>query len=361
LSPLLILSALCGIHQAILKRSLNYKPLAIQSLASTVVGGMVAVYCAFRGYGVWSLVAQQLASALFTAGTLWMVSKWRPGFAFSFTDFRELAHYSFHITASAFLDFFNRRSDDFLIGFFLGTTVLGYYSLAYRLLLTFTRLINAPFNSVAFSAFARLQGERVELRRLFNHLTHLTGRLAFSGFLGLAALAPDFLQVLFGAQWKSAAPVLRILCFVGVLHSIAFLHGAVARAAGRASWQMWFTLGGALTNVIGFCYFVRFGVIYVAAWYVASAYLWLTVDLSMIKGVLGHRTASYLRGFTVPALKGIAVCAAVFVVLLLCPSQVPVAWRFALELLAGATVVVITNADILRNPRAALRVAQGQS
>jgi hypothetical protein len=40
---------------------------------------------------------------------------------------------------------------------------------------------------------------------------------------------------------------------------------------------------------------------------------------------------------------------------------VPVAWRFAIELLAGGTVVVITNADILRNPRAALRVAHGQS
>ena len=355
LAPLLVLSALGGIHASILKRRLEFKLLAIQNLFCTAVGGIVAIICAFSGCGVWSLVIQQLAYSGLAAIILWCSESWRPGFSFSRADLKDLAPFALHITSSAFLDFFNRRSDDFLIGCFLGPVVLGYYSLAYRLLLTFTRLINTPFNSVAFSAFSRLQDNGAELRRFFDHLTRLTGAIAFPVFLGLAAIAPEFLAVLFGQRWVIAAPVLRILCMVGILHSIAFLHGALLRAVGHANWQMWFTLAGALTNVIGFYCFVRFGVLYVAGWYVASAYLWLAVDLGMIRSVLGHRTLSYLGRFSAALLKGLGVVAAVFLARAFFPASAPALWRFAAEALAGISVFAATNSAILFNPLGTLR------
>ena len=355
LAPLLLFSALGGIHASILKRRLEFKLLAIQNLVCTVVGGAVAIICAFSGCGVWALVFQQLAYAGLGAVMLWCSEPWRPGFRFALADLKDLSAFSIHVTSSAFLDFFNRRSDDFLIGCFLGPVVLGYYSLAYRLLLTFTRLINSPFNSVAFSAFARLQEDGAELRRFFDHLTRLTGTIAFPVFLGLAAIAPEFLTTLFGQRWLIAAPVFRILCMVGILHSVAFLHGALLRAVGKANWQMWFTFAGALTNVIGFYCFVHMGVLCVAGWYVVSAYLWLTVDLCMIRSVLGHSTLSYLARFSVPILKGLAVAAVVFAVRAAFPPAFPSYWRFAAEAIAGISVFVVTNSAIVFNPLGAIR------
>ena len=355
LAPLLVFSALGGIHASILKRRLEFKLLAVQNLVCTMLGGGVAVVCAFSGLGVWSLVFQQLAYAVLAAIMLWCSEPWRPSFAFSKSDLKDLAPFAAHITSSAFLDFFNRRSDDFLIGCFLGPVVLGYYSLAYRLLLTFTRLINSPFNNVAFSAFSRLQQNEAELRRFFYHLTRLTGAIAFPVFLGLAAIAPEFLTAMFGQRWLIAAPVLRILCMVGILHSVAFLHGALLRAVGRADWQMWFTLAGALTNVIGFYFFVRFGVLYVAGWYVVSAYLWLAVDLGMIRRVLGHSTLEYLGHYTLALLKGLGVVAAVLLVHALFHDSAPPLWRFAAEAAAGIAVFIATNSAIVFNPLGAIR------
>jgi len=355
LAPILVFSALGGIHASILKRRLEFKLLAVQNLVCTMAGGIAAIVFAFRGFGVWALVIQQVTYSVLTAIMLWCSDPWRPRFDFTFSDLKDLAPFALHITSSAFLDFFNRRSDDFLIGCFLGPIVLGYYSLAYRLLLTFTRLINSPFNNVAFSAFSRLQQDGAELRRFFDHLTRLTGAIAFPVFLGLAAIAPEFLTTLFGQRWLIAAPVFRILCIVGILHSIAFLHGALLRAVGRANWQMWFTLAGALTNVIGFYCFVRMGVLYVAGWYVASAYLWLAVDLGMIRSVLGHSTLAYLGRFSIPVLKGVAVAAAVFAVRALFPATLPEHLRFAAEAAAGIAVFVATNASIVFNPMRAIR------
>ena len=355
LAPLLVFSALGGIHASVLKRRLEFKLLAIQNLVCTMVSGIVAIICAFSGCGVWSLVIQQLTYSALGAIMLWCSEPWRPGFSFAFEDLKDLSSFSIHVTSSAFLDFFNRRSDDFLIGCFLGPVILGYYSLAYKLLLTFTRLINSPFNMVAFSAFSRLQGDAAEMRRFFDHLTRLTGAIAFPVFLGLAAIAPEFIAAAFGQRWEIAVPVLRILCMIGMLHCVAFLHGTLVRAVGHADWQMWFTLGGALTNIIGFYCFVHWGVNYVAGWYVTSAYLWLTVDLAMVRSVLRHSTLAYLSRFTGAVLNGLAVVAAVFLARFLVPASAPVMVRFAIEAAAGISVFVATNAQIVFNPMRAIR------
>jgi PST family polysaccharide transporter len=355
MAPLLIFSALGGIHASILKRRLEFKLLAVQNLVCTMVGGIAAIVCAFTGMGVWALVIQQLTYSVLGAIMLWCTDPWRPRFNFSMQDLKDLAPFAVHITSSAFLDFFNRRSDDFLIGCFLGPVVLGYYSLAYKLLLTFTRLINSPFNLVAFSAFSRMQGDREELRRFFDHLTRLTGAVAFPVFLGLAAIAPEFITVAFGERWMIAVPVLRILCMIGMLHCVAFLHGTLVRAVGHADWQMWFTLGGALTNVIGFYCFVHWGVNYVAGWYVTSAYLWLTVDLAMVRSVLKHSTLSYLARFAAPAASGLAVAGVVLAVHAFCPAALNAHLRFGLEAAAGVSVFVATNSKIVFNPMRAIR------
>jgi PST family polysaccharide transporter len=354
LTPMLLFSAISAINQALMKRHLEYRRLALVNLVSALAAGAVAVVCACRHGGVWSLVAQQITASAFTAGLTMFYCQWWPGLAFHLRDLRELLHFSVHVTTSAILDFFNRRSDDFLIGYFLGPVVLGYYSLAYRVLMTFTRLITTPFNSVGFSAFSRLQHQPEERRQFFYRLTRTVALIGFPVFLGLAAVAPDVVDGFFGAKWRDSAPVLRILCFIGMLHSVAFLHGTLMRAAGRAKWQMWFTFAGALTNVAGFLYFARLGILYVAGWYVLSAYLWLGADLVLLQRILQHPTRTYLRGFLQPLLSALAVAGAAFLVLSACPREWPILVRMTLEGAAGTVALFATQPQLGRSLRGRL-------
>ncbi len=348
---LLPLSALGGIHQALLKRQLEYRILGIQNFVATTAGTATGVLLAWNGWGIWCLVGQQLANAGCLTLFAWWATRWVPGVEIRMNELRELGRFSVHITGGALLDFINRRADDFLIGVFLGTTALGYYSLAYRLLLTFTRLISSPFNSVAFSAFSRLQNEPEERYRMFCRLAQMVAALAFPAFLGLAAVSPDLIRVGFGAAWMPSVPVLQILCFIGVLHSIVFLHGTLIRAAGRPDWQMLFTLAGALTNLAGFWFVVKYGMIYVALWYVFSAYLWLGVDLILVKLILGHHTLRYLRTF-LPAFKsGVIVSVFMLLVQELLPADFQPGARLALELAVGGFSLAILHMRVLFQPR----------
>ena len=114
---------------AILQRKLAFDKLAARSLAAAMVGGVVGVSMAFAGFGVWSLVGQNLAIALVGAIVLWRASDWRPGFGLSKRHYRDLFGFGVPVLGTSILRASVRRSDDFLIGYFLGPTSLGYYTI----------------------------------------------------------------------------------------------------------------------------------------------------------------------------------------------------------------------------------------
>ena len=67
-----------AVHQSLLERSSGFKTLARVEMVSAVVGLVVAVVLAYRGFGVYSLVWQTLASAICSSAQLWLASPWRP-------------------------------------------------------------------------------------------------------------------------------------------------------------------------------------------------------------------------------------------------------------------------------------------
>lgn len=295
-----LLYALCGVQQSLLQRAMAFKRLAMRSFAAKLIAGAVSVAMAFAGFGVWSLVADSLLTALISVLMLWRMSDWRPGLRFSLRHFRELFGFGLHIVSSKFLDFFNRRADDFLIGYFLGPTALGYYAVAYRVLLIMINLLTSISNEVAFPTFARLQHDIERMRRAFYTVTQMTSLIAFPAFLGVAALAPDLVRVLFGAQWMPSVPVMQILALVGMLQSVQYFNGSLINAAGQPFWRPLIMLANAVANVIAFAVAVRWGIVAVAAAYGLVACLLAPLPLLVVRRLVGITFGAYLRNYVAP-------------------------------------------------------------
>ncbi|HEY9661499.1 MAG TPA: lipopolysaccharide biosynthesis protein, partial [Allocoleopsis sp.] len=186
-----ILISLSSVQEAVLARQFAFKALATRSLIAIVVGGSIGLGMAISGYGVWSLVAYQLVNASVRVLVLWWSSDWRPGFKVSLLHFKQLFSFGINIVGNNCLSFLDRRSDDFLIGFFLGSVALGYYSIAYKVLLTTTELLMGFVNKVAMPVFSRLQDNPERLRQAFYRSTQLTSLIAFPCFIGIALSAPE--------------------------------------------------------------------------------------------------------------------------------------------------------------------------
>ena len=81
----LIIQSLSMVQVAKLTVLLDFKTQAKASLTAVVISGVLGVYLAYSGYGVWALVVQSLSNNLLNTIFLWMLSEWIPKLIFSFS------------------------------------------------------------------------------------------------------------------------------------------------------------------------------------------------------------------------------------------------------------------------------------
>ncbi len=311
LSSLLLVSSLGSIQQAQLQRKFAFKALAARNLLGIASGGLAGIGLALAGWGVWALVGQQLVQEVVSTVVLWQASAWRPRWRFSWQHWRELSNFGLNQLAFGFLAFFNNRADDFLIGYYLGPTSLGYYSLAYRILTAMTNLLINSSNQIALPAFSRLQTEPERFRAAFYRATQLTSTIAFPIFGSVAVLAPELINTLFGEQWRPAVPVLQILAVVGALRSVTYFKSSVLLAMGKPHWRLYLGCLSATLNVVGFYIAVRWGIVAVALAYLARATIVFPISQGAVSHLIDAPLKQYIRNFLPTTLASLGASAAI--------------------------------------------------
>ena len=343
-SVLFLVSSLSAVQQALLKREFEFKKLAVRSLVAVLLGGIVGISMALQGYGVWSLVGQQLTNSIVQLALLWGLSHWRPSFDISVRHFKDLFSYGANIVGINITEFLNRNADKFMIGYYLGPIALGYYAVAYKLLETLSLLFASVTSQVTFSSFSAMQSNTERMRNAFYSATQLTSLVTFPMFAGLAVIAPTFVILIFGPQWQASVPVVQVLMLVGILESVYLYNANVMLAMGKPSWRFKLNLLNSLVNVVGFVIAVRWGIVAVAAAYVIRAYLLSPIPLVLVQRLIDIRISTYLRNFSVPLLAAAVMVITVFFASPNIASHVSPIWHVALSILLGMIVYFVMAA-----------------
>ena len=71
-----------------LRKQLNFKVLSIVTIITSIVALSVTIVMAYKGFGVWALVAQNILIAAIPAIVFWFFIKWRPILRFSKQSFK---------------------------------------------------------------------------------------------------------------------------------------------------------------------------------------------------------------------------------------------------------------------------------
>ncbi len=314
LSPIFLIRGFSSVQDAILKRELNFKALALRSTVAITFSGVVAVIMAFAGFGIWCLVAQQLVNASMQVLVLWCVSDWRPRLKFSVSHFQELFAFAINIIGIDLVNFLRLRGDNFLIGYYLGSTALGYYSIAYRLLWTAIQLMIGILGQVALPTFAKLQDDPIKLKRAFYQATLVSGLIAIPVFLGMVMQAPELIEIAFGKQWLPSVPVMQILSLAGIANAFTYFNSAVMTALDKASWRLMLNFSSTLISLIGFAIAIPFGIIGVATAYVISNYVVLPAYVMVAYKLIGIDIKHYFSQFLLPLVCSFCmICTIVFI------------------------------------------------
>ncbi|QGH68495.1 lipopolysaccharide biosynthesis protein [Pseudactinotalea sp. HY158] len=220
------------VHEALLRRSLEFRKLTIRTWASVIAGGVAGIAAAILGWGVWSLVTQQMVMAAVAALTLWGVSPWRPRLRFSRVAARELRSYSMRSAGSSIGLFVSGRLDIVLAGAFFGPIVIGTYRMGQRLTAMVVDVTARGMQSVSLPGLAEVQDDRDAFSTRLSGMQRITAALAFP-LLGLVAgVAPAVEQVL-GPEWDGTARAIQLLALVQLCIAATLLLGPALQARGH--------------------------------------------------------------------------------------------------------------------------------
>jgi len=280
---------------------LDFRALAIRSLFATAIAGAVGLGMAFFGWGVWSLVGQQLANAILGSLFMWWSVSWRPGIRISRRHLGDLYKFSLNLTGNDLLWFFAQKSDQTMVAYGFGSLGLGPYSLASRLPTLLHDGIVGPLQSVAFPTFSRLQSEPLRLERALLKFCEMSTFICFPVFAGIVAIAPSLVPWLFGAKWLAAIPLLQILATYGAVRSaLGFMHPLML-SKGRAGLYLVMNIVLASLTLVGCLVAVRWSPKVIALSVVLTMSLFAAVFLVIARRPLDLKIRPLLKTLVFPS------------------------------------------------------------
>ncbi len=199
-----------------LRKKLNFKILSKVAISTSIISLTITIIMAYHGYGVWSLVAQNILSALIPAFVFWFYIKWRPILIFSRKSFKELFSFGFYIFMNNLFVMFSQQIQGLLIGKFYNPMIMGYYSRARSTGNLASLSISQILSQVTFPLYSEVQDDKHRMVNILNSLTGIIAYLTFPLMLVLILVAKPLFVLLYSDRWLESVPYFQILCLVGL-------------------------------------------------------------------------------------------------------------------------------------------------
>ena len=247
---------LAVVPDALVQRDLRHPLLAKRDMVLDLAGAALSVLLAVQGAGVWSLVVPSLALQPVSLVVALRAARWRPALPMETGQWRRVLRYTAPLMGSRVLSLVTNDGDTLLVGRLLGTTVLGFYSMAWQLANLVGRNITAVVWSVTMPALARVRDDAERLRSAYLRMIGFLGIVCLPLLAGMAALAEELVRAVYGEGWEPAVTLLRIFVLFTLVRSLTSPSSMVYNVMGRPD--------------IGFKFTLAFTPVYVAAILVGS-------------------------------------------------------------------------------------------
>lgn len=234
MSSIIIINAFAIIQRTILTKRIDFKTQTKCSLISSLIGGVVGIGMALCGFGVWSLVGQQVSMQLVRAVLLWCLTHWYPKFQYSWSRFKELFSFGWKLLVSTIISTLWNQIYQVVIGKFYNPATLGQFTRAQQFSTICSSNLTAVVQRVSYPVLSKIQDDKPRLKEAYRRVIKTTVLMSFVLMLGMAAVAKSMIQVLIGDQWLPAVPYLQIICLYMMLYPLHAINLNMLQVQGRS-------------------------------------------------------------------------------------------------------------------------------
>lgn len=323
---------------ALAQRRMDFRTRTAAELTDVAVRGVVAVLLALASAGAWSLVLGSLAGATTRSALLWRKVRWRPGWHPKRSQVRPMLRFGGALTGVSLLSTVIANVDYVAVSRVLGTTQLGYYTIAFRLPELLVLNLSIVATGVLFPAFSATSPELLRERLLLS--LHYTMLVCVPATVLLCVLADPLTAVVFGPTWAPAVPVMQVLAVYALATAVTVPWGSMYKAIGRADLLLKLAVPRAALAVLLVLWAVPHGLVAVGVAQGVGAVLFAVLGTWMALRHTGADVGGLTRALTAPVVAGAAAAAVSAAALVVVPSDVG-------ELLAGGALGMLAYLGVV--------------
>lgn len=231
---ILIFQALSITQVTILTKRIDFKTKTKASLVAAVSSGIIGIGMAYMGYGVWSLVGQQLANKLLYSICLWVLNRWWPNFTFSKNSFHYMWGFGWKMMLSGILNNIWNQLYQVVVGKFYSPATLGQYTRSKEYANIFSANFTSIIQRVTYPALAEVQDDKERLVTAYRKIIKASMFITAICMITLGAVAEPFIYCLIGPKWHEAATYLPLICISMSLYPLHAINLNMLQVQGRS-------------------------------------------------------------------------------------------------------------------------------
>ena len=229
-----ILNAFCVVQIARFQMVVNFKALALINLVAVMISGILGIILAYNGFGVWSLIWQELTKNFLIFVSYWYFGGWIPKTWFSKSSFNRLFSYGSKLVGVGLIAVVVNAIYNTTIGKIYNTKDLGYYSQGEALPRGVFGALSSVVITTTFPLMSSLQDNKEELMKIFKRLVKIISLMTFPVMVGLAVVSKEFILILLTQKWLMAAELLFWFSLSYLFTPISGLNLNILNAIGRS-------------------------------------------------------------------------------------------------------------------------------
>lgn len=284
----LIINAFAIIQNAKLTIDVNFKAFAKISLITAIISGIVGLWMASYGYGVWALVMQAVMNSLFRTILLWRTSKWTPKMLFSWKSFKDFFNFGLKILGGSLINVLYNNIYPLIIGKVYSPSSLGAYTRGENIAKFPSESAIGVIANVSFPVLSSIQDDEPRLKQSFREIIRLSSFIIFPLMIGVSAIADPFIRICLTDKWETTIPLLQILCFALIWNPITNLNYVILKIKGRSDYFFKVTIISKAIGLTILCLTVKFGLKIICLGQIMGMFINIPISIYFVNKVIGY-------------------------------------------------------------------------
>ena len=222
--------------QFLFQKEFQFETIGKIEILAGILGTITAIYLALNDFKEFSMIYGLIVTATVKSLSLFVLGckRWRPLLYFKLSDIKEHLKFGLYTVGDNFLNFFSTNLGNIIIGGALGAKALGFYTLAYQLVIFPISKLNPIITKVAFPVFSKIGGDKVNLKSGYLNVMDIISSINFPLLVGLLVTSDSIIPIVYGSGWEVTIQLVKLLCIVGILRSLGNPLGSLLMSQGRA-------------------------------------------------------------------------------------------------------------------------------